>query len=182
MHKQKLQAVCHLYNIMLRKFLLLITDFDEEDFTPLRCWECNVNFTSKPFLYKHLFHHIKQPYIVLERTQLPSLKITLKSTSDNSFEIISSPTYSNNSETLNSPLSAGNVSDGKVDYLIANLAEDDHNKEAQEEGDFGLSEDQENRLLDDTSDPLGIPTGDQEGSLSPGFASVEDFISGSEQG
>lgn len=118
---------------------------------------------------------------MLERTQLPSLKITLKSKSDNSFEIISSPTYSNTSETLNSPLSNGNISESTVDHLIANLADDGSNTEALEEGDFSLSEEQEEKLLDDTSDPLGI-TAEQEASLSPSFANVEEFISGGDQG
>lgn len=140
-----------------------------------------MNFTSKHYLYKHLFHHIKQPYIVLERTQLPSLKITLKSKSNNSFEIVSSPTYSNTSETLTSPLSNGNISESTVDHLIANLA-DESNKEALEEGDFGLSEEQEEKLLDDTSDPLGITEGDQQSNLSPSFANVGEFISGGDQG
>nr|XP_023013926.1 activating signal cointegrator 1 complex subunit 2 homolog [Leptinotarsa decemlineata] len=75
------------------------TESDEE-FTPLRCWDCNVNFTNKHYLYAHLFHHIKQPHIILERTQLPPLKITLKNKSGNSFEIISSPTH------LGSPLNS----------------------------------------------------------------------------
>ncbi|CAH1116640.1 unnamed protein product [Phaedon cochleariae] len=63
----------------------------EEDFAPLRCWECNVNFTSKHYLYAHLFHHIRQPSVVLERVSLPPLKITLKNRSGNSFEIVSPP-------------------------------------------------------------------------------------------
>lgn len=119
---------------------------------------------------------------MLERTQLPSLKITLKSKSDNSFEIVSSPTYSNNSETLSSPLSNGNISESTVDHLIANLADEGSNKEALEEGDFNLSEEQEEKLLDDTSDPLGITEGEQEASLSPSFANVEEFISSGDQG
>lgn len=129
-----------------------------------------------------MFHHIKQPYIVLERVQLPSLKITLKSKSDNSFEIVSSPTYSNNTDTQNSPFSNGNISESTVDHLIANLADEDNNKEAQEEGDFGFSEEQEDTLLTENCDPLGIPEGDPETSLSPSFTNVEDFISGADQG
>lgn len=163
---------------------MLVSDLDEEDLTPLRCWECNVNFTSKLYLYKHLFHHIKQPYIVLERTALPSLKITIKSKRNNSFEIVTSPGYSNHSPetTQNSPLSTGHFSETTVDHLIANLADDDNTREAQEEGDFNLSEEQEEKLLDENSDPLGIPDEDQESSLSPTFASVEDLISVSDQG
>ncbi|XP_063907981.1 protein piccolo-like isoform X1 [Zophobas morio] len=65
---------------------------DSEDLDPLRCWDCNVNFTSKHYLYDHLFHHIKQPQVSLTRVQLPPLKITLKNKAGNSFEIINSPT------------------------------------------------------------------------------------------
>lgn len=118
---------------------------------------------------------------MLERTQLPSLKITLKSTSENSFEIISSPTYSNNTDTENSPVSSGYNSELTVDHLIANLA-DDNNKEAHEEGDFGLSEEQDEHFLNDHSDTLGIGQREREGSFSPSLVGVEDFISGSEQG
>lgn len=141
-----------------------------------------MNFTSKHYLYKHLFHHIKQPYIVLERTQLPSLKITLKSKSNNSFEIVSSPTYSNASDTLTSPLSNGNFSESTVDHLIANLADEGNNREALEEGDFNLNEEQEEKLLDDTSDPLGITEGEQQSDFSPSFANVGEFIAGGNQG
>ncbi|XP_057653610.1 uncharacterized protein LOC130892283 isoform X6 [Diorhabda carinulata] len=79
----------------------------DDDISPLRCWDCNINFTNKHFLYAHLFHHIKQPYVVLDRAQLPPLKITLKSKSGNSFEIISSPQQSsplnNNPDTTDKP-------------------------------------------------------------------------------
>lgn len=119
---------------------------------------------------------------MLERAQLPSLKITLKSKSDNSFEIISSPTYSNNSETLNSPLSNGNISESTVDHLIANLADEGNSREAQEEGDFDVSEEQGGKILDDSSDPLGISDKDDEAGLSSRFSGVEDFISGGDQG
>nr|CAI5825545.1 unnamed protein product [Callosobruchus analis] len=62
----------------------------DDDYAPLRCWDCNVNFTEKHYLYKHLFHHIRQPYVVLERCQLPPLKITVKKTdgAGKKFEII----------------------------------------------------------------------------------------------
>ncbi|KAL3287765.1 hypothetical protein HHI36_002227 [Cryptolaemus montrouzieri] len=70
----------------------LSSEDDDDEFQPLRCWDCNVNFTSKYYLYKHLFHHIKQPSVKLVRVSLPPLKITLKSTRGNSFEIVNSPT------------------------------------------------------------------------------------------
>lgn len=119
---------------------------------------------------------------MLERTQLPSLKITLKSKSDNSFEIISSPTYSANSDTLNSPLSNGNISESIVDHLIANLADKGNSRESPEEGDFNLSEEQEDKLLDDSSDPLGITLTEQEADSTPSFSGIDDFTSGGDQG
>ncbi|CAG9860693.1 unnamed protein product [Phyllotreta striolata] len=64
------------------------TNSECEDLSPLRCLECNVNFTTETFLYSHLFHHIKQPFIAVEKLQLPPLKITIKNTSGNKFEII----------------------------------------------------------------------------------------------
>ncbi|XP_044264828.1 pollen-specific leucine-rich repeat extensin-like protein 1 isoform X3 [Tribolium madens] len=67
---------------------------DSDDLNPLRCWDCNINFTSRHFLYGHLFHHIKQPQVQLTRVQLPPLKITLKSKTGNSFEIVTSPSNS----------------------------------------------------------------------------------------
>lgn len=63
---------------------------DDEDF-PLRCWDCNINFTNKTFLYSHIYHHIKQPSVLLERVSLPPLKLTLKHSSSKGFEIIKSP-------------------------------------------------------------------------------------------
>lgn len=73
----------------------------DDEFSPLRCWECNVNFTSKHFLYSHLFHHIRQPYVILERVQLPPLKLTLKSKSGNNFEIVNN--NSPKAENIDSP-------------------------------------------------------------------------------
>lgn len=58
--------------------------------SPLRCWDCDINFTSKEFLYKHLYHHIKQPQVRLERIPLPPLKLTIKTLSDG-FEVVNSP-------------------------------------------------------------------------------------------
>lgn len=67
---------------------------DNEDLNPLRCWDCNINFTNKYYLYDHLFHHIKQPQVSLTRVQLPPLKLTLKKEIGNNFEIVTSPTIS----------------------------------------------------------------------------------------
>ncbi|XP_017773618.1 PREDICTED: altered inheritance of mitochondria protein 3-like isoform X2 [Nicrophorus vespilloides] len=63
----------------------------DDDETPLKCFECDVEFTGKKFLHNHLLHHIKQPWVSLSRVQLAPIKITLKSTSANNFEIVSSP-------------------------------------------------------------------------------------------
>ncbi|XP_044745399.1 transcription factor SFL2-like [Coccinella septempunctata] len=87
----------------------------DDESLPLRCWDCNVNFTSKIYLYKHLFHHIKQPKVKLTKVTLPPLKITLKNTKGNSFEIVQSP-------------SSGRGSDCESDKL----EEEDGNGEKQE--------------------------------------------------
>lgn len=67
-------------------------DGDEDNIEEgiLRCWECNINFTERFYLNNHLFHHIKQPQVSLTRLLLPPLKLTLKSTTPNSFEVINS--------------------------------------------------------------------------------------------
>ncbi|KRT84692.1 zinc finger protein [Oryctes borbonicus] len=70
-------------------------DSETEEPESLTCWDCNVNFTSEYYLNNHLLFHIKQPWVSLTRIQEPPIKITLKSTRDNSFEIVSSPKDSN---------------------------------------------------------------------------------------
>ncbi|XP_045461294.1 AT-rich interactive domain-containing protein 1A-like isoform X2 [Harmonia axyridis] len=82
---------------------------DDESLQPLRCWDCNVNFTSKIYLYKHLFHHIKQPTVKLTKVTLPPLKITLKNTTGNGFEIVQSPTSGRSSDAEGDKLEEENV-------------------------------------------------------------------------
>ncbi|XP_018561778.1 bromodomain-containing protein 4-like isoform X2 [Anoplophora glabripennis] len=108
----------------------LPTDVDsDDDFGPLRCWDCNVNFTEKHYLYSHLFHHIKQPYVILERTTLPPLKLTLKNKSGNNFEVINSPVHSN-------PSSVGSPSE-TVAKSASNLAETKEEPDNAEGGEGG---------------------------------------------
>ncbi|KAG5879531.1 hypothetical protein JTB14_029896 [Gonioctena quinquepunctata] len=146
------------------------TDSDDE-FTPLRCWDCNVNFTNKHYLYAHLFHHIKQPYVVLERAQLPPLKITLKSRSGNSFEIVSSP--------LNSPSqSPAKTPDSKqsdpLDSSFQNSSKSTSNlAEIKQEEDAGEETTQsEQRPL-----PAEESAEEERNTLSPSFANVEELES-----
>ncbi|RZC37745.1 uncharacterized protein BDFB_003575 [Asbolus verrucosus] len=96
---------------------------DNEDLDPLRCWDCNINFTSKHYLYDHLFHHIKQPQVSLTRLHLPPLKITIKNKAGNSFEIVNSPT----SSSQNSPSS-------HQSEPTSNLAEIEEDKGEETEG------------------------------------------------
>ncbi|XP_031328551.1 fibrous sheath CABYR-binding protein-like isoform X2 [Photinus pyralis] len=70
----------------------------------LRCYDCNVNFTSEHYLLRHLIHHIRQPTVLLSKLSPAPIKITIKSKKNNNFEIINSPTetpsYLFNSEYL----------------------------------------------------------------------------------
>ncbi|CAH0551198.1 unnamed protein product [Brassicogethes aeneus] len=87
-------------------------DFDD-DLVPLRCWDCNINFTAREYLYKHLIHHVRQPYVNIERLQLPPLKITLKTRGDNNFEIVHSP------PTATPPHAAGDLDEDKAEAKLA---------------------------------------------------------------
>ncbi|XP_066249018.1 bromodomain-containing protein 4-like isoform X1 [Euwallacea similis] len=57
----------------------------------LRCVDCDVSFLNKNYLYNHLLHHVQQPYLILDRVQVPNppLRITLKNRCGNNFEIVS---------------------------------------------------------------------------------------------
>lgn len=66
----------------------------DEDIEPLRCWECNIYFTTRDNLHQHLLCHVKQPIVILTRLKTAPIKITLKSTSKDSFEVVSSPATS----------------------------------------------------------------------------------------
>ncbi|XP_030756602.1 pollen-specific leucine-rich repeat extensin-like protein 1 isoform X3 [Sitophilus oryzae] len=66
----------------------------------LYCFYCDSTFVNKEYLYQHVYHHIKQPIVKLERLPEelhPPLKITLKNRSGNSFEIVPSPVSSSTS-------------------------------------------------------------------------------------
>jgi hypothetical protein len=132
--------------------LFVAEDFgDSDDLNPLRCWDCNINFTSKHYLYQHLFHHIKQPQVSLTRVQLPPLKITLKNKAGNSFEIVNSP----QSSGQNSP---------PCSESSANLAEAEEEKGDSQEGEGPedkLEEEGEQQEADDANV-----------SFSPNFAEV----------
>ncbi|KYB26844.1 titin isoform X1 [Tribolium castaneum] len=104
---------------------------DSDDLNPLRCWDCNINFTSKHFLYDHLFHHIKQPQVQLTRVQLPPLKITLKSKTGNSFEIVTSP--------INSPLSSDNLAELEEEKSESQETHDEETEEQEEETNVNFS-------------------------------------------
>lgn len=136
----------------------MIPDADsDDDFGPLRCWDCNVNFTEKHYLYSHLFHHIKQPYVILERTLLPPLKITLKSNSAQKFEVLNSPPHSGSSSVGSPPdpvlKSASNLAENKEE---SENVEGGDGEEKAEEPKAEYEEDEEARV-----------------SFSPNFADVD---------
>ncbi|CAH1959444.1 unnamed protein product [Acanthoscelides obtectus] len=155
----------------------------DDDYAPLRCWDCNVNFTEKHFLYKHLFHHIRQPYVVLERCQLPPLKITLKNTdgAGKKFEIVPEKVATTGKEgDSNSPATTNFTKPGSPATLNKLAAEDSGANEvpltaSEEEG-----EDHQSFLGEE--DPLATFPDEGNGgeedycpTLSPSFANVDDF-------
>lgn len=73
----------------------------------LKCQECDVNFVDRHSLYQHLLFHIKQPVVILTPLKNPPIRLTLKSTSKDSFEVVSSPVTS----PLISPLQYPNLED-----------------------------------------------------------------------
>lgn len=69
-----------------------VEEADDDDKEYLSCLECNVDFASRYSLNQHLLFHIKQPVVVLTPLKAPPpIKITLKSTSKDSFEVVTSP-------------------------------------------------------------------------------------------
>ncbi|XP_028140071.2 cell surface glycoprotein 1-like isoform X1 [Diabrotica virgifera virgifera] len=156
----------------------------EEEFVALRCNDCCVNFTSKHYLYAHLFHHIRQPIIILERIQLPPLKITLKSKSDNSFEIVSSPQRQSpkltNSDTEDkSP--ASNLAVIKEEIDSEDLPQSEHaQKPVVEHAQKPVVEDAQKPVVppSPTQTPDQILADDDMILEEPDFAAVEELIRG----
>lgn len=140
--------------------MYLIPDADSDDeFGPLRCWDCNVNFTEKHYLYSHLYHHIKQPYVILERTLLQPLKITLKNKSGKNFEVINSSLHPSSS-SIGSPSQCASKS-------AFNLAETKEESESVEGGVGDEEAAEEDNKLEDAEDEEGRI------SFSPNFAGVD---------
>lgn len=92
------------YNTLYKLFFIIAVDaFIKSEDSPatnknegqdaefLSCLECNVDFDDRFSLYQHLLFHIKQPVVILTPLKTPPIKITLKSTSKDSFEVVSSP-------------------------------------------------------------------------------------------
>ncbi|XP_072387679.1 uncharacterized protein [Diabrotica undecimpunctata] len=174
--KRKVQTV---YNSVKTRSVDITPDiekaYSEEDFVSLRCNDCCVNFTSKHYLYAHLFHHIRQPSIVLERIQLPPLKITLKSKSDNSFEIVSSPQrqspkLSNSDTEDKSP--ASNLAVIKEEIESEDLPQPEHAQKPVLQPAPSKTPEQtadDDMIIEEPGDDL---------VLSPSFAAVEELIRG----
>ncbi|XP_060519921.1 bromodomain-containing protein 4-like isoform X2 [Cylas formicarius] len=118
-----------------------LTDVASNDI--LQCLECDLVFTSEHYLHNHLYHHIKQPVVRLQRVQTsqnPPLKITLKNRSGNSFEIVSSPSSSVTSDSGFKSFS--NLEDREVEdqYLpgdVEGLGDPDENEYSAHEPDEG---------------------------------------------
>lgn len=89
-------SLTHFFHIAVDAFIKTenspATNKDEDqDTESLSCLECNVDFIDRYSLNQHLLFHIKQPVVILTPLKTPPIRITLKSTSKDSFEVVSSP-------------------------------------------------------------------------------------------
>lgn len=97
-----------------------INNDENEDTESLSCLECNVDFVDRYSLNQHLLFHIKQPVVILTPLKNPPIKITLKSTSKDSFEVVSSPVTS----PLTSPTHLPKLAEQEQEHDEAAEAED----------------------------------------------------------
>ncbi|KAK5647321.1 hypothetical protein RI129_002213 [Pyrocoelia pectoralis] len=158
----------------------------------LRCYDCNVNFTSEHYLLRHLIHHIKQPSVLISKLSQAPIKITIKSKKDNNFEIINSPTsttsYLFNSEYLadESQVSTGtdNSEQNTVDsgtFSADNLEEHNEMLDEMLEGTnledavkINFSPSFADDMIDNASPPVSSETSDMNLTPSPIITEIED--------
>lgn len=102
---------------------MIISDYDSDsEEESLRCNECDVSFVNSRYLHNHLLFHIRQPAIVLEKLPSPPpIKLTFKSTSDNSFVVFSpSSLYSPKSQSGESGATTPVHPTANTDTTVAN--------------------------------------------------------------